>query len=147
MAAKFKRGGLHRLECASCPTYGYYTVAMIEDAGLPVCWREGCGDTLQPARIELALLLGADKAPVMAEYSAKVNSVARGQVSHVARGREVESPEFRALFGSKDEPGLIEQQRELARARRMAGLGLCEVKGSRRGERHVYRLDNEPMPF
>lgn len=121
----FKRGGLHRLVCPCCPTYGYYTVAMLEDAGLPVCWREGCGETLQPERLELALLIGADDAPVMRAYASKVNSVMHGQASHVQRGRDVESPEWRAL------EAISAEQRKISRARRLSALAPAP----------------EPMPF
>lgn len=116
MAAMFKRSGLHRLTCEACPTYGYFTVATLEDAGLPTCWREGCGATLQPERIELALLIGADDAPVMSAYRAKVGSVAHGQASHYAKGRALESPEFRAV------ESISREQRKAARARRIAAI-------------------------
>lgn len=116
MAAKFKRTGLHRLTCTACPTYGYFTVAMLEQAGLPRCWRDGCGETLMPDRIEVALLLGVDDAPVMAAYRAKVGSVAHGQASHYAKGRELESPEFRAI------ESISREQRKAARERRIAAI-------------------------
>jgi hypothetical protein len=126
MAAKFKRSGLHRLECPMCSCYGYFTVAMLEDVGLPECFRKGCGETMQPAKIELAMMLGADDAPIMHEYEAKVQSVAKGQAPHYAKGRELESPEFRALYGNpkdrKREPGLIAIQRSNARQRRIMAL-------------------------
>ncbi len=116
MPGKFKRGGLHRLTCTHCPTYAYMTVAMLEDAGLPRCWRDGCAGTLQPDRVELALLIGAEDAPVMSAYRAKVSSVAHGQASHYMRGRAVESPEFRAV------ESISREQRQEARKRRLAAL-------------------------
>src|SRR4051812_13276207 len=63
--APFKRSGLHRLSCPSCPTYAYLTVATLEDAGMPRCWREGCGDTLEPERLELAILLKLEDHPLV----------------------------------------------------------------------------------
>lgn len=148
MAAKFKRAGLHRLECASCDGYGYFTVAQLEARGLPGCW---CGQTLEPAELELALMLGVETITVQA-YRAKVNSVAHGQASHYAKGRELESPEFRALYGDDHEPGILEQEREAARARRLAAIGLGErlvpdPERPRRKMRVRYRLQTEPMPF
>jgi len=38
---------------------------MLEDAGLPVCWRAGCGDTLAPTEVELALLLDLEDSPLV----------------------------------------------------------------------------------
>lgn len=126
MAAKFKRGGLHKIACPDCSCYGYFTIAMLEEAGLPACFRQGCGATMQPERIEAALLLGADDAPIMSAYMAKVSSVAHGQASHYMKGRELESPEFRALFGDpkdvKRYPGLIREQRAESRRRRIAAI-------------------------
>jgi hypothetical protein len=69
MAAKakpFSRKGLHRLECPACSCYGYFTVAMLESAGeLPECFARGCGETMMPAELELARILGLDEAPVV----------------------------------------------------------------------------------
>lgn len=116
MPAKFKRTGLHRLECPVCSCYGYFTVAMLEDVGLPRCFRDGCGETLQPARIELALMLGAEDAPIYHAYAAKVGSVAHGQASHYMKGRECESPEYRAI------ESISREQRKAARQRRIAAI-------------------------
>jgi hypothetical protein len=113
MAAKFKRSGLHRLECESCDGYGYFTVAQLEAKGMPACW---CGERLVPQRVELALMLGVEDAPIMAAYRAKVSSVAHGQASHYAKGRELESPEFRAV------ESISRDQRRAARARRIAAI-------------------------
>ena len=114
--AKFKRTGLHRLECPTCPCYGYFTVAMLEAAGqLPSCFTRGCGERLQPARIELALMLGAmaADAPVMVAYERKVHSVAHGQ-AWSRKGQA--SPEMRAA------EIIAAEQRKAARQRRIQAL-------------------------
>jgi hypothetical protein len=72
----FKRAGLHRLECPDCGCYGYYTVAMLEDAGCPDCWRPDCGGQLAPDELELAMLLGVDS-PAVAEYELECQSIAQ----------------------------------------------------------------------
>lgn len=91
MARKtFTRKGLHRLECPMCPGYAYGTVANLELVGLPRC---SCGETLQPAELELAMILGADESRPMMEYVRECNSVAKGQASHYAKGRVLRSPE------------------------------------------------------
>jgi hypothetical protein len=118
--AKFSRKGLHKLECAGCDGYAYYTIATLERRGLPRCgW---CEETMQPTVLELALEIGADDAPVMQAYRAKVNSVAKGQASHYSKGADLESPEFRALYGDprnrKREPGLAVESRLASDRRR-----------------------------
>lgn len=115
MAAKFKRTGLHRLECPVCPCYGYFTVAMLEAAGeLPSCFSRGCGETMVPARIELALMLDCDDAPVMLAYRAKCSSVAHGQAWTGKSG--LAQPEQRAF------ESISRDQRVAARQRRIAAL-------------------------
>jgi hypothetical protein len=111
VAAKFKRTGLHRLDCPMCPGYAYGTVANLESVGLPVC---ACGERMQPARIELALMLEADDAPVMTAYRSKVSSVAHGQ-AWTGRGG-LEQPEQRAV------DHIAREQRHAARQRRIAAL-------------------------
>lgn len=90
MPARFKRAGLHRLECPMCPGYAYGTVANLELVGLPVC---SCGETLQPTELELALILDARESRPFVEYERECNRVAKGQAPHYARGRELRSPE------------------------------------------------------
>lgn len=123
---KFTRKGNHRFECETCPDPIYASIPTVERRGLPLCW---CGEPMWPANIETALVLPAEMvadAPIMTAYSAKVSSVAHGQVSHYAKGRELESPEFRALYGDpkdpKRDPGLIAELRQDARRRRVAAL-------------------------
>jgi hypothetical protein len=145
--AKFTRKGLHRLECPMCGAVGYFTIAPLEQRGFPPCW---CGASFEPG-LELALHLGADTAAV-AEYRAKCNSVAHGQVSHIANGHECDSPEFRALYGSDKEIGLLERERQETRARRLAAIGHREMwisPGSgKRKQRVVLPVSSpEPMPF
>lgn len=151
MAAKFKRSGTHPLECEQCDAYVYATVASLEAHGMPIC---GCGGTFQPRRLELALMLGLEDLPIVRAYGAKIASVMHGQAPMVQRGQSdhLESPEFRALYGSDKEMGLLEQQREQARARRLAALGLGEKlvpdpENPRRKVRVRFKLDTEPMAF
>lgn len=93
MAKAFSRKGLHRLECQLCDGYVYATVAQLEARGLPVCW---CGERLQPTELELAMILEAEDSRPMVEYRRECNSVAKGQQSHIRRGRDVQSPEMLA---------------------------------------------------
>lgn len=118
MSAKtFKRAGLHRLECPMCSCYGYFTVAMLEAAGeLPLCFARGCGETLQPTELELAMLLDAEDSRPMSEYRRECNSVAKGQASHYARGRELRSPEMVAAERVES------SRRSSARQRRLSAL-------------------------
>src|SRR3954453_13111883 len=82
----FKRGGLHRLECPDCPCYGYFTVAMLEGAGvLPACFVGGCGERMVPTELELAMLLGVD-APAVEAYTLECQSIAHGQAFAVGHG-------------------------------------------------------------
>lgn len=124
MAKPFSRKGLHRLECPMCPCYGYFTVAMLENAGdLPECFARDCGKaTMQPMAIELALLLDADDAPIMRAYLAKCSSVAHGQAHTGRDASTLESPEFRALYGTSRDPGIIAQQRQQSRTRQLMAL-------------------------
>jgi hypothetical protein len=70
-AKPFSRKGLHRFSCPMCPCYGYFTVALVEDVGLPPCFAPGCpgqDERMQPDRLELAIILEAWHAPVYVEY-------------------------------------------------------------------------------
>lgn len=123
--AAFKRAGLHRLECDDCDGYAYATVAELERVGLPAC---GCGARYAPARLELALLLGAERAPAVAEYRAELESVARGQAPHCgssARAAKLRAPEVIALERVES------RRRSSARARRLRAIAPAP----------------EPMPF
>lgn len=108
----FKRTGLHRLEC-DCGAYVYGTVAQLESVGMPRC---ACGDTFHPDRLELALLLGLEDAPVMAEYNRARGSIMHGQASHGRRGRELRSVEDIAF------ERLERNRAATARKRRLAAL-------------------------
>lgn len=119
--AKFSRKGLHKLECAMCDGFGYFTIATLEAKGLPKCgWCEA--ETMQPTVLELAIELGADDAPVMSAYQAKVNSVAKGQAWTGGDASGYESPEFRALYGDprnrRKDPGLALESRVASDRRR-----------------------------
>jgi hypothetical protein len=95
----FKRTGLHRLECSSCTGYTYSTVSQLETVGMPSC---ACGEAFTPDRLELAMLLGLEDAPVALEYFAKVASVEHGQAGpgrslklesrRTAAGRQLSDP-------------------------------------------------------
>jgi hypothetical protein len=117
MPKTFSRKGLHRLECPMCPCYGYFTVAALEGAGeLPRCFSKGCGETLQPTELELAMLLDAEDSRPMVEYRRECNSVAKGQASHYMLGHKCEAPELVAA-------ARVESARRLsARQRRIAAL-------------------------
>jgi hypothetical protein len=86
VSAPFKRGGTHRLECPACPFYVYATVAALEAHGLPAC---PCGETLEPARLELAELLGRDQSPAMIEFAREVSRVANGQARKTGYGHDL----------------------------------------------------------
>lgn len=111
--SEFKRSGLHRLECSGCGAYVYGTVANLERHGMPVC---GCGGGFMPERLELAMLLGLEDAPVVVEYERELSSVIHGQASHVQRGRSVRVPE--AVAAERVE----RDRRERGRAHVLAAL-------------------------
>jgi hypothetical protein len=111
--AKFTRKGLHRLECPMCDGFAYATVATLERRGLPPCW---CGEVLQPTELELAMMLDAVDSRPMVDYLRECNRVAKGQQPHVRQGRDCRAPELVAAERVEVE------RRELARARRRAGL-------------------------
>jgi hypothetical protein len=119
--SKFKRGGLHRLECASCPTYGYYTVAMLEDAGLPVCWRRGCGDTLMPTEVELALMMDLDDSPLVVAWREMTHGKELSQQRSVGWERAAERRAAGTL-NRMDAKALDEMRAERSRAARARRL-------------------------
>lgn len=55
--APFTRKGLHRVVCDECQGFGYFTIAQLEQRGMPACW---CGERMRPERYELAAALGMD---------------------------------------------------------------------------------------
>lgn len=111
----FKRAGLHPLRCPDCGCYGYFTVAMLEDAGCPECWRPDCEGTLAPDELELAMLLGVDS-PAVAEYEQECQSIAHGQASHGRKGRELRPVESIAA------ERVSVRRRERARSNRLSAL-------------------------
>jgi hypothetical protein len=119
--AKFKRGGLHKLVCPGCPGYTYSTVANIEAVGLPRC---ACGETFQPERLELALMLGHDDAPVVEELARRTDDKERSQLRSVGRSGEM-LRRFAGTLNDMSAKALEEircEQREEARARRLNAL-------------------------
>ena len=120
MAGKFKRSGLHRLECQACDCYGYFTVAMLEKAGeLPRCFARDCGDVMMPERLELALMLGVDS-PIVAEYQRRTERKLRGQMP--AARRPCQSSESLADMGAKAAREISAEQRQEARQRRIRAI-------------------------
>jgi hypothetical protein len=111
----FKRGGLHKLACF-CGNYTYGTVAALERYGLPTC---GCGERLEPERLELALLLDLDL-PVVREYRRRAHRKTMAQSAHARRpcadSSGFASMEMRALAE------ISAEQRAQARARRLNAL-------------------------
>ena len=75
-----------------------------------------CGETFVPERLELAMLLGLEDAPAVAEYRAELSSVMHGQ-ARVGRGN---GQDYAA------EPVALERverrRRELALKRRLAAI-------------------------
>jgi hypothetical protein len=120
MAGTFKRAGTHRVECPACPTYGYFTVAMLEDIGLPSCWRPGCGETMHPARLELALTLGDDAAPIVAEYRERTIRKEIGQLPKAKRPCML--TDHLADMGAKAAREICAEQRAEARERRIRAI-------------------------
>lgn len=121
-ARPFKRAGLHRLNCPTCPAYVYATVAALERHGRPVC---ACGTVFVPSEVELADLLGVDCAAVE-EYRREVESIWKGQAAHGARlGSRLQDPHTLAMSR------IVARRRQEARTRRVAAL----------------KPAPEPMPF
>lgn len=143
----FKRSGLHKLACPACATYAYFTVATLEDAGLPRCWREGCGEPLEPATLGLALELGMEDHELVIDYrrrtTNKEHSQARsvgGQQKQLARSETLASMDLRAYEEIRAEHSTD------ARARRVAALN----RGYRPAEaspRETLTRESDPIPF
>jgi hypothetical protein len=126
----FKRGGLHKLACPTCPGYGYATVANLETVGLPVC---ACGETFQPERLEVALLLGLDDAPVVMALRQRTDDKERSQLRSLRRNGEM----VRRLAGTLND---------------MSAKALEEIRSEQREQARTRRLNAllpapEPMPF
>lgn len=117
MASTFKRSGLHRLECEACDGYGYHTVANLEKHGLPSC---GCGSRMVPERLELALLLGVDDAPVVREWRWLTDRKERAQMPAAKRPCQVS--ENLASMAERAANEIIADQRKTSRRRRLAAI-------------------------
>lgn len=118
MAVKpFSRKGLHRLECLDCPGYAYGTVACLEAVGLPSC---ACGGRLVPERLELALMLGVEDAPIVAEYMARTARKESGQ--YPASRRPCQSSGALADMGARAAAEIVAEQRLQSRQRRLSAL-------------------------
>lgn len=142
MPSPFKRTGLHRLECDACPNYVYATVAALETHGLGHC---GCGGTFRPARLELALLLGLDDCPVIAEYHDRVAGFQRGQhASYARKGHHGSRSGLDAVAAE-----FADDYAERARERRLIGLGIREVKikGGRGAVERYAAATSDDLPF
>ena len=116
MAGKFKRSGLHRLECPQCVGYCYSTVSQLEMVGFPAC---ACGETMMPERLELALMLGVDS-PIVAEYQRRTERKLRGQMP--ASRRPCQVSESLADMGAKAALEIQREQRYEARQRRIRAI-------------------------
>jgi hypothetical protein len=151
MAAKFKRSGLHRLECTECDGYGYFTVAYLEKAApvMPGC---ACGAAMMPERLELAILLGVDDGTMRDEIERLALDKQRSQERSLGR-RRLEIKRAEGTLNDMAAKALDElrlTEREHARARRLAALGLGERVERVRGEeiRTRYVLPTpEVLPF
>lgn len=117
MASTFKRSGLHRLECQDCPGYAYLTVACLETVGLPSC---ACGGRLVPERLELALMLGVQDAPIVAEYMARTARKERAQ--YPASRRPCQMSGALADMGARAAAEIVAEQRQQSRQRRLTAL-------------------------
>jgi hypothetical protein len=121
MAAKFKRSGLHRLNCPACSGYTYSTVASLETVGFPRC---ACGEQFEPERVELALLLGRDDLPVVRALFDRTENKEDSQLRSVGR-RGVEARLRAGVLNNMSVRALDEiraEQAGIARRRRLAAL-------------------------
>lgn len=116
-AGTFKRSGLHKLECRDCDGYVYATVAMLETHGLPSC---ACTGRLVPERLELALMLGVEDAPIVAEYKARTERKLRAQMP--AAKRPGQSSGNLADMGLRAATEIQLEQRLQSRQRRIAAI-------------------------
>jgi hypothetical protein len=120
MAKPFSRKGLHRLECDACPAYVYATVACLESRGLPRC---SCGGEFQPERLELAIMLGMDDAPVVMALDERTAVKLKAQFPAFVRasrnGRDASSLNDMSARAFDE---IRAEQREQSRKRRLAAL-------------------------
>lgn len=134
---QLRRTGLHRCECADeCGAYVYATVSALERHGLPVC---PCGARLIPAALELAIALGVEDAPCVAEFHARVAQAWHGQTPNgpCDDSSRLRAPETVALEGTSKRPGLLAEWQAEIRKRQLSGL--------RRGP--GTPVDPDPIPF
>lgn len=99
-----------------CPGYAYGTVANLETVGLPRC---ACGETLQPTELELAMLLGADDAPVMLEWNDRTERKLMGQKPALVRQSRGASVKLDDM-GERAMREIVSERRERARRRNAA---------------------------
>jgi hypothetical protein len=149
----FTRQGLHRLECQDCPGYAYLTVACLESVGLPSC---ACGGRLMPERLELSILLGVDDGSRREEIERLALDKRMSQERSLGRRMSraaIEEARLRGTINDMDASALEQiraHEREAARVRRLAALGLGERVERVRGEeiRTRYVLPTpEILPF
>lgn len=118
----FKRTGLHRLNCPMCPGYAYGTVANLESVGLPAC---ACGETLQPERIELAIMLGLEDAPVVLAWQSMTADKVQSQTRSVGGWQKALQRQGAGTLNRMDVSALEEiraEQAAAARKRRIAAI-------------------------
>lgn len=109
----WKRGGLHKLECAGCDAYVYGTVASLEKHGLPQC---GCSRRFEPTTVELCLTLGIEDTWVFRVFVSEASRVMQGQIPHIARGHKTRNAETVAL------DRMAAERESSARKRRIAAI-------------------------
>jgi hypothetical protein len=117
----FSRSGLHRLEC-SCGNYTYSTVAPIETYGMPMCAR--CSAPFEPARLELALLLGLDDAPVLAAFMDRTEDKDASQLRRLGRkgvDRKLAAGTLNSMTARAFDE-IVAEQRQQSRERRLNAL-------------------------
>lgn len=113
-----RRTGTERVMCLQGCSAVHMTTASIRRDPLPMCG--GCGSRMWPEHPQLAEeVMPAElwpSHPWLAELERKTDSVARGQASHVQRGRQVEHAETVAA------DHIAKAWRAATRARRRSGL-------------------------
>jgi hypothetical protein len=118
----FTRSGLHRLECC-CGNYTYSTVAAIETYGMPSC--SACQAPFEPAKLELAVLLGADDAPVMQAWQSITGDKVHSQTRSLGGWHKVLERQGAGTLNSMDGKAfeeIVAAQRAQARDRRLNAL-------------------------
>jgi hypothetical protein len=132
-APKFKRGGLHKVECPGCGAFAYTTVPQLERHGLPVC---RCGEDFVPDELEVAFLLGLEDAPVVEEWRRRTRNSELAQCRAVGweRAAERHAAGTLAPMDVKHADEMRQERRLMARKRRLAAL-------------RPVPLASDPIPF